>query len=236
MPDNEPAPGNTGRPAHWWTSSLFWTIVGSVAGVFAVIVGIAECAGSNPPSATPSASGGPGPTTSVGPSARPTTTAPPSIAHGVKRRIANVEGIDLDTGQIRDQNEPGVDMSPSRTGDSLNAMTHGAARFAIPRAEAGLDGCAAIAPAAWTQTLDNVYHLPIDGHLCVRTDQGNLADLTLTHIPSAAEQYLEFDFTTWRGGGGGGGGARPRPPPPPPPNTGGGGGPGPTPHPRGCGG
>ncbi|WP_194836919.1 hypothetical protein [Nocardia sp. XZ_19_369] len=199
MPDNEPAPGNRGA-THFWTSALFWTIVGSVAGVLAVVVGVAECASSNSPSPTPSASGGPGPATSAGPSAQPTTTAPPTVAHGVKRRIANVEGIDLDTGQIRDQNEPGVDMSPSRTGDSLNAMTHGAARFAIPRADAGLDRCTTIAPGAWTKTLDNVYHLPLDSHLCVQTDQGNLADLTLTHIPSAAEQYLEFDFTTWRAG------------------------------------
>ncbi|MEV6562915.1 hypothetical protein AB0M22_44860 [Nocardia sp. NPDC051756] len=164
-----------------------------VTGVLALIYTIAHDRGSDSPSATPTNSPIPGPT------ARPTTTEPPALTHG-HQKIANVEGIDLDTGQIHDQNQLGVDMSPSKTADSLNAMTNGKPRFAIPRdtAGSGLDRCTAIVPAAWSQTLDNTYHLPTGSHLCVQTDQGNLAELTLTHIPSAAEQYLEFDFTTWR--------------------------------------
>ncbi|WP_378739915.1 hypothetical protein [Nocardia brasiliensis] len=49
------------------------------------------------------------------------------------------------------------------------------ARFAIPRNDAGSgrDGCTAIPPAAWTATLDNMFHLPTGSHLCVQTDQGN---------------------------------------------------------------
>ncbi|MFB8278032.1 hypothetical protein [Nocardia colli] len=196
-PPNDPPPApndtRTTDPTPFWRSSLFWTVVGSVGTVIALIVGIAQWAGSNSPSATPTGSPVPVPSTP------PTTPAPPSLTHG-HQKIANVEGIDLDTGQVRDQNQPGVDMSPSRTADSLNAMTDGHARFAIPRTDAGsgLDRCTAIVPGAWSQTLDNTYHLPTGSHLCVQTDQGNLAELTLTHIPSAAEQYLEFDFTTWR--------------------------------------
>ncbi|MFI6172047.1 hypothetical protein ACIBCN_35090 [Nocardia sp. NPDC051052] len=199
MSENEPASRNNNRggtaPTPFWKSALFWTVVGSVGTVVTIFIGVAQCAGSN--SSTPTPNSPPIPT----PSALPTTTAPPPLAQG-HQQIANVEGIDLDTGQVHDQNQLGVDISPSKTGDSLNAMTNGNARFAIPRddaaAAAGPDRCTTILPAAWTKTLANTYHLPTGSHLCVQTDQGNLADLTLTHIPSAAEQYLEFDFTTWR--------------------------------------
>ncbi|MFD6161367.1 hypothetical protein ACFWF7_38300 [Nocardia sp. NPDC060256] len=172
---------------------LFWAVVSGVGTVLGVCVTLAQCASPNSPSAAPSGS------PIQAPSARPTTTEPPSLTHG-HQKIANVEGIDLDTGQIHDQNQLGVDMSPSKTADSLNAMTNGKPRFAIPSDDtgSGLDRCRAIRPAAWTQTVANTYHLPTGSHLCVQTDQGYLADLTLTHIPSAAEQYLEFDFTTWR--------------------------------------
>ncbi|MFE9580935.1 hypothetical protein ACFYO1_31480 [Nocardia sp. NPDC006044] len=161
--------------------------------MIALIYTVAHDRGSDSPSAAPADSAVPGL------SPRPTTPEPPSLTHG-HQKIANVEGIDLDTGQVYYQDKSGVDMSPSKTADSLNAMTDGHARFAVPRTDAGsgLDRCSAIVPGAWSQTLDNVYHLPTGGHLCVQTDQGNLAELTLTHIPSAAEQYLEFDFTTWR--------------------------------------
>ncbi|GAA5109166.1 hypothetical protein [Nocardia iowensis] len=200
MSQNSPAPSGGGSA----DSTHFWTKVGGAAGVVGVVVAVifgvvAQCTSSDSPSTSPTSSiNSPGP----GPSVLPTTTAPPPLAYRQNLKLANVEGIDLDTGQVHDQNVLGVDMSPSRTADSLNAMTHGAARFAIPRDDAGSgrDRCTAIPPAAWTKTLDNMYHLPAGSHLCVQTDQGNVADLTLTHIPSAGEQYLEFDFTTWRTG------------------------------------
>lgn len=186
-PNNNEAAGST----PFWRSTHFWTVVGSLAGVIGVIYVFVQGCTSHSPSAAPSSSPTPAP------SAHPSTTEP--LTHG-HQRIANVEGIDLDTGQVHDQNQLGVDMSPSKTADSLNAMTNGNARFALPRTDAGsgLDRCIAIVPSAWSRTLDNTYHLPPGSHLCVQTDQGNLAELTLTHIPSAAEQYLEFDFTTWR--------------------------------------
>ncbi|MBF6341103.1 hypothetical protein IU450_35205 [Nocardia abscessus] len=197
MTQNDPTPAPV--RGNRYGSTHFWTVVGSSAGVVSVVValvvfGVTQCSGPNSasePSGIP-----PVPTTGPTSSTElPNTAAPLAQGHG---RLINVEGIDLDNGQVRDQNEPGIDMSPSKTGDSLNAMTHGRARFAVPREDIGPDRCTKIPPVAWTQTLDDVYHLRPGSHLCVQTDQGNLADLTLTHIPSAAEQYLEFDFVTRR--------------------------------------
>ncbi|WP_029903074.1 hypothetical protein [Nocardia brasiliensis] len=201
MAEHEPAP--PARSGSRYGSTHFWTVVGSAAGVVgavvALIFGIAQCSG--PDSAEPPIPPSPSTPPPSATTATPTTTVEPPLAQG-HAKLINVEGIDLDNGQVRDQNVPGVDMSPSKTADSLNAMTDGNARFAVPqdRTRTGADRCAAIPTVSWTQTLDDVYHLTTGSHLCVQTDQGNLADLTLTHIPSAAEQYLEFDFVTRRGG------------------------------------
>ncbi|WP_330230600.1 hypothetical protein OHA40_32415 [Nocardia sp. NBC_00508] len=132
----------------------------------------------------------------------PTTSPEPAILTQGHQKLANVQGIDLDTGQIQDQDLPGVDLSPSKTADSLNAMSHGTPRFSIPTDEAtghdAHDRCRVVAAGSWTKTLANLYALHIGNTICVRTDQGNLAALTLTHVPSVAEQYLEFDFVTWQ--------------------------------------
>ncbi|WP_433524881.1 hypothetical protein ACQPZ2_07510 [Nocardia pseudovaccinii] len=200
MAQNEPAPtpANSGSR---YGSTHFWTVVGSTAGVVgvgvALVFGITQCSGSNSATQTRVP---PVPTLpALSSTAAPTITTDPPLAQG-HSKLVNVEGIDLDNGQVRDQNVPGVDMSPSKTANSLNAMTDGHSRFAVPQDETrtGPDRCTAIPLVRWTQTLDDLYHLTTGSHLCVQTDQGNLADLTLTHIPSAAEQYLEFDFVTRR--------------------------------------
>ncbi|MEV0248981.1 hypothetical protein AB0H76_20420 [Nocardia sp. NPDC050712] len=196
MPQNDPTPAPAA--GNRFGSTHFWTAVGGAAGVVSVAVAlivfaVAQCSGPDSASGT-----APQPTTRPTPSTE--TSRPVTLLAQGHARLINVEGIDLDNGQVRDQNQPGVDMSPSKTGDSLNAMTDGHARFAVPPADTGAERCTDIPPIAWKQTLDDVYRLLPGSHLCVQTDQGNLADLTLTHVPSAAEQYLEFDFVTRRAG------------------------------------
>lgn len=129
----------------------------------------------------------------------PQTDEPPIVAEGFTN-LANTQGIDLDTGQPRPQDVPGVDLSPSATGQQLNAMTHGTPRFAVAGdgAGSGFERCSRIAADAWSQVVLDAYDLRVGGTLCVRTDQGNLAALALTHVPSAAEQHIAFTFTTWQ--------------------------------------
>ncbi|WP_327094378.1 hypothetical protein OIE68_30020 [Nocardia vinacea] len=137
---------------------------------------------------------------SVESSVRPTISAQPVVLAQGHRKIANVDGLDLDNGQVQEQDLPGVDLSPSKAADSIYAMTHGTPRFALLQSDGPTehDRCAALPVDAWTKTVANVYALRLASQICVQTDQGNMAALTLTHIPSAAEQYLEFDFITWR--------------------------------------
>lgn len=129
----------------------------------------------------------------------PQTDEPPIVAEGFTN-LANAQGIDLDIGQARFQDVPGVDLSPSATGQQLNAMTHGSPRFAVAGDGGGSDfeRCSRIAADAWSKVLLDAYDLRVGGTLCVRTDQGNLAALSLTHVPSAAEQHIAFTFTTWQ--------------------------------------
>lgn len=122
---------------------------------------------------------------------------PPVIAQG-DGALANVQGIDLDTGRPEHQDTPGVDLSPSKSGDQIYAMTHGKPRFSNPAQTHGSDFDRCTQPNVWTQTLANVYALHTGSKICVQTDQGNISVLTLTHIPSAAEQHLDFNFITWR--------------------------------------
>jgi hypothetical protein len=132
----------------------------------------------------------------------PQTDEPPIIAEG-PANLANTQGIDLDTGQTRHQDIPGVDLSPSATGQQLNAMTHGTPRFAVAGDGEGSDfeRCSRVAADAWSKGLLGAYDLRTGGTLCVRTDVGNLAALLLTHVPSAGEPHIAFTFTTWRHAG-----------------------------------
>ncbi|MEV6323824.1 hypothetical protein AB0M45_21905 [Nocardia sp. NPDC051787] len=179
-----------------------WAIIGGAAGaigvVVAVIFGIVQCSPDSPSASPSSFTASPTSTSFVA----PTTSPKPAILTQGHQKLANVQGIDLDTGQIEDQDLPGVDVSPSKTADSLNAMSHGTPRFALPADAAtgpdAHDRCRAVAAGSWTKTLPNLYALHIGTTICVRTEQSNLAVLTLTHVPSAAEQYLEFDFVTWQ--------------------------------------
>jgi len=113
--------------------------------------------------------------------------------------LESTQGVDLDTDQERHQDIPGVDLSPSRTGTQLNAMTNGAARFALPEHndDSDFDRCSRVPEDVWSKTLLDVYRLRVGDIVCVRTDRGNLAALTLTHVPSAGEPFISFDFITW---------------------------------------
>lgn len=129
----------------------------------------------------------------------PLPPGPPVLAQG-HSALTSVYGIDLDldTGPPVHQDNPGVDLSPSKTGDQINAMTHGKPRFSIPAQTDGSDFARCTQPNVWTKTLPNVYALRTGSKICVQTDQGNISVLTLTHIPSAAEQHIGFNFITWR--------------------------------------
>ncbi|MEV6429648.1 hypothetical protein [Nocardia sp. NPDC051463] len=179
-----------------------WAKVGGIAGalgvVAAVIFGIPTCSSNPSPASLPARSETPTSTTILG----STVPVAPVILGQGHQKLENVQGLDLDTGQIHDQDKPGVDVSPSKSADGLNAMSNGTPRFAVlgnPAAGSSThERCREIAAGSWTKTLSNLYALHVGDTICVRTDQGNLAAMTLVHIPSVAEQYLDVDFTTWR--------------------------------------
>ncbi len=129
-----------------------------------------------------------------------TAVAPKILSQDTSKTIRDVEGIDLDTGDIKNQDILGVDASPSRTADRLNAMTNAASRFAIPGqgADSVFHRCSTVPEASWTHPLLNLYALDPGATICVRTDQGNISAMTVTHVPSAGEPHLEFDYITWR--------------------------------------
>ncbi|MBF6175792.1 hypothetical protein [Nocardia blacklockiae] len=131
----------------------------------------------------------------------PPTNAPTVVSQHTGKTIKDVEGIDLDTGEVKNQDLPGVDASPSRTADRLNAMTDAASRFAIPGQGTGgtYDRCLAVPDVVWSHPLYNLYALKTRDTICVRTDRRNIAAMTVTHVPSAGEPYLAFDYTTWAG-------------------------------------
>ncbi len=193
-------PTNVGERREKRPREGIWTKVGGAAGALGVLVtvffGIREC---SPDDSSPQAATQPAPTSSAVSHSVTPTRGPLAQGH---QRLANVEGIDLDTARVQDQNEPGIDVSPSKTADQLNAMSNGTPRFAVAD-HAGTaadvrDRCHDMPPGSWTKTLPNLYARHLGDKVCVRTDQSNLSALTLTHIPSAAEQYVEFDYITWQ--------------------------------------
>ncbi|TDV41786.1 hypothetical protein [Actinophytocola oryzae] len=130
----------------------------------------------------------------------PTVTPPPPgvLAQG-HVVLDPVDGHDLDTGRQGDQNEAGMDISPSSSGQQINGMTHGRPKMArVSTAEpTGPTLCDSVPDGSWVTPLTGLYEMRVGDRICVRTDQGNYSVLTLRAVPSAGAVQLDVDYVSW---------------------------------------
>nr|QEO73577.1 hypothetical protein [uncultured bacterium] len=109
------------------------------------------------------------------------------------------DGLDLDTGQLGDQNAPGMDISPSGDGSQINGMSHGKPKMAVVTSSAptGPALCDTIAADAWTTPLLGLYEMRVGERICVRTNVGNYGVITLRAVPNAQTANLNIDYIAW---------------------------------------
>jgi pyruvate/2-oxoglutarate dehydrogenase complex dihydrolipoamide acyltransferase (E2) component len=124
--------------------------------------------------ASPSAA--PAPLTS---SAAP-VSAPAVYASGTVDDLGTKEGIDLDTGQRRDQNAPGVDILFSSTSTHMDAMHPSVSYQVLPQPVTQPEKRMCDMPAGWAREYKYVHDLTEGRNICVRTDEGRLSMMTVT--------------------------------------------------------
>ncbi|MEU7993918.1 5'-methylthioadenosine/S-adenosylhomocysteine nucleosidase [Micromonospora sp. NPDC049060] len=130
------------------------------------------------------------------------TWAPARSGSGV--RLADWRTLDLETGDTADYdidgvgNLPGMDLALSHDASRLIAL--GPARVAVldTPGEAAVDRC--LASEEYVDGLyTNLRELLSQGRdVCVRTQEENLAMLTVQRSPSAASARVEFRYTLWK--------------------------------------
>lgn len=133
--------------------------------------------------------------------AEPTT---PRVLRSGYHELTPDQGLDMDTGEVSDQNVQGVDISPGGEAVVINAMTHGRPKLATLPDPGPIDGrayaaCSAVAPGLWDKTIYDLYQMRVGERVCVITTDGNLGVVRLTQVPSKVLQRLDFDYTTWQG-------------------------------------
>ncbi|MET9631814.1 hypothetical protein ABZX92_30550 [Lentzea sp. NPDC006480] len=129
--------------------------------------------------------------------------APPVLRSG-HHELTPEQGLDMDTGEVTDQNVQGVDISPGGEAVVINAMTHGTPKLATLPDPGPIDGrayaaCSAVAPGLWDKTIYDLYQMRVGERVCVITTGGNLGVVRLTQVPSKVLPRLDFDYTTWQG-------------------------------------
>lgn len=130
-------------------------------------------------------------------------TTPPALRSG-HHELTSQQGLDMDTGEVTDQNVQGVDISPGGEAVVINAMTHGTPKLATLPDPGPIDGrayaaCSAVAPGVWDKTVRDLYKMRVGERVCVITTDGNLGVLRLAQVPSKVLPRLDFDYTTWQG-------------------------------------
>nr|WP_052477570.1 toll/interleukin-1 receptor domain-containing protein [Kibdelosporangium sp. MJ126-NF4]CEL12799.1 hypothetical protein [Kibdelosporangium sp. MJ126-NF4]CTQ98485.1 hypothetical protein [Kibdelosporangium sp. MJ126-NF4] len=113
--------------------------------------------------------------------------------------IIPTDGLDLDTGQRGDQNDPGMDISPGADGSQINGMSHGKPKMAVVTSTnpTGPELCDTISADAWTTPLLGLYQMRVGDRICVRTNQLNYGVITLRAVPNSQSVNLNIDYIAW---------------------------------------
>ena len=179
-------------------SALFWTIVGSVAGVLALIVAIAQYSASiSPPdrpaqsTATPTYTPDPGASTSsrepqnASSRVQPSSASPRPPDEEFEATLERDEAIDLDNRRISNKNAEGVDLNRIRT-DWVSGKLHPTTR------DISLTTCTDILTK--TQPDSPVAsHLRKGDSFCLLTSDNNVAGLVVT--TDVLEGHMPVNFT-----------------------------------------
>lgn len=133
--------------------------------------------------------------------ATPSTPRPPQRLSLGSIVLVPTDGLDLDAGTRGYQDDPGMDISPSRDGNLINGMSHGKPKLAVVTSSAatGPGLCATVPAGAWRTPLSGLYQMRVGDRVCVLTDQGNHGVLTLRTVPSAGAVDLDVDYVAWQG-------------------------------------
>lgn len=140
-------------------------------------------------------------------SASPRPTPPPGPARQPERLslgdivLVPTDGLDLDAGTPGHQDDPGMDISPSKDGNLIYGMSHGKPRLAVVTSTAatGPGLCGTVPADAWRTPLSGLYEMRVGDRICVLTDRGNHGVLTLRTVPSAGAADLDIDYVAWQG-------------------------------------
>jgi hypothetical protein len=130
---------------------------------------------------------------------QPNAPRPPQTLSDGNIVLAPTDGLDLDAGVRGYQDDPGMDVSPSKDGSLINGMSHGKPKLAVvtsPNAT-NADLCGTVPADAWRTPLLGLYQMRVGDRICVRTDRGNYGVLTLRTVPSAAAVNLDVDYVAW---------------------------------------
>lgn len=178
-----PAGGNSPRRRGWILAAAAVAVV-LAAGTAATATGMFERPSQTPPPAT------------AGPSSA-TYSAPPPPALAAVRVVGNADdlptsqGIDLDNGKTLDQLAPGVDTSFSSKSTHLDSMST-RAFFAVLPTPVPQERTYCEQVTGWTrETYPNVYSLTEGRNICVKTDEGRLAMLTVTRRATPATVNIQ---------------------------------------------
>jgi hypothetical protein len=107
------------------------------------------------------------------------------------------QGIDLDNGKTLAQLTPGVDISFSSRSTHLDSMGV-RAFFAVLPQPVPQERARCEQVTDWTrETYPNVYSLTEGRNVCVKTDEGRLAMLTVTRRATPATGTIGLRFITW---------------------------------------
>jgi hypothetical protein len=141
-------------------------------------------------------------------SATGTARPRPPVAPAAPQRLSSgtvvlvpTDGLDLDAGMSGYQDDPGMDISPSRDGSLINGMSHGKPKLAFVTSSnaTGPGLCETVRADSWQTPLPGVHGMRVGDRICVRTDRGNHAVITLRTVPSAEAVDLDIDYVAWEG-------------------------------------
>lgn len=113
--------------------------------------------------------------------------------------LVPTDGLDLDAGVRGYQDNPGMDISPSKDGSLINGMSHGKPKLAVVTSPNATDAelCETVPADAWRTPLLGLYEMRAGDRICVRTDRDNYGVITLRTVPSAAAVNLDIDYVAW---------------------------------------
>jgi hypothetical protein len=114
--------------------------------------------------------------------------------------LTRADGLDADSGRLRDQDASGVDLSPK--GGHLQYITGNnrgsQARLAVLPEQGAVDySRCSDTRLSYEKDVRNVPNMLVGDQICIRTDHGNVGLLTLTEHATGENMVLSIDFITW---------------------------------------